>query len=178
MRSDENVTILIHFGGQGREACAQATQVMNEAAQSDSNLQKYKFIAVSQHNRFPEEFFNSDGVLTFPEDNVLNEVVAGNTPMPAYDHLRGIVLLCQALLQVKDEAKRKRYTENISWWQQNLWDTGAEHIFSAGENKILENSELLKNFCTAIAEYSAELKLPDDIGKLDEIVKEITRNLR
>ena len=182
--ADAPLTILIHFGGQGRDECIAFTQAMNEAARSDSELTGFRFIAVSQYNNCPEGFFLNRR-FTLPDDAVVNEVFAqwseGKNDIPVYDHLRGIVLLCQALQELDEEERKKQFTFDIGikWWRNCLWDANfsqnEENAFSPMELRILEQSRLIRDFCLAL--LNAPDKLIRYSDRLPEITAEITNFL-
>ena len=182
--ADAPLTILIHFGGQGRDECIAFTRAMKKAARSDSELTGFRFIAVSQWNGCPESFFQNKK-FRLPDDAVVDEVFAqwsaGKVEIPVYDHLRGIVLLGQALQGLGEKERKDKFSPEVgtNWWRGCLWGDNLsqdeQDAFSPAEQRILERSGLLRDFCHAL--LHAPHKLIQYSDRLPEIVAEITKFL-
>lgn len=178
------MTILIHFGGQRRDECIVFTRVMNEVARSETNLIGFRFIAISQYNACPENFFRNKRFM-LPDDAVVNQVLAqwgeGKDEIPAYDHLRGIVLLCQALKGLSEKEKKDKFSSDvgINWWQSCLWGGNfpldEKMAFSEAERRVMGQSGLVREFCLALLTVPSKLNQYSD--RLPEIVAEITELL-
>ena len=178
---------MIHFGGQDANTCRAFTCRMNEVAAQHDRLSRYRFIAVSVGNKCPDGFFQ-DGRLLPPNDETINAVLAnwaaGMSEIPVCDHLRGIVLLCQALQNMDKEKREEKFSwrAGVEWWRSSLW--GSEppmdmaHAFSKAEMQILKKDELLDNFCSALFDNHFDLKNYDDDAILRKMVSAITKGLR
>ena len=175
------ITVLIHFGGRGREECSIFTRCMNEAADKNSALGGFRFIAVSRYNACPDGFF-ANGRLSLPDDAAVEAVVeqwkTGESEIPAFDHLRGIVLLCQALRAVGAKEREEKLSDS-SWWVKCLWGDkipeSIDEAFSKAELAVFNENPLLNDFCRGIYEQ-LDLERYDD--RLDEIAAEIAENLK
>ena len=97
------------------------------------------------------------------------------------DHLRGIAILCQALLEQQKQQKQM-YTFPGTEWFQTLWngkhfDT-IQEAFSKDEQKVLDKSRLLKEFCSAFIDIKVKLeKYLQDEQSLRNIISEISKNI-
>ena len=182
--ADAPLTILIHFGGQGRDECIAFTRAMKEAAKSDSKLAGFRFIAVSQYNGCPENFFPNKKFL-LPDDAVVDGVFAqwseGKVEIPVYDHFRGIILLGQALQGLNEKERKAKFSLDAvtKWWRKCLWgesfDSCQNKAYSAAELRVMEQSGLIRDFCRALLYAPDQLERYSD--RLPEIVAEITKFL-
>lgn len=149
-KSDE-VIFLIHFGGQGHSDCMRLTRIMNEAAEEDSNLRRFRFIAISRHNRCPEGLFTGDGKLAVPDDAVVRRSIEqwrkGQSEVANLDHLRGLCILCRALTEMSDEGERAKIIGSAEWWAKGIWGTEASHLpgRNSGIPAAKNKKELEKN---------------------------------
>ena len=184
---DQNVVFMIHFGGQDADTCRAFTRRMNEIAARHDRLSRHRFIAVSRYNNCPDGFFR-DGHLLPPNADtinaVLNDWTAGTSEIRVYDHLRGIMLLCQALLGMSQEKREAKFLgrAGAEWWRSCLWGNEAPvamgRAFSKAEMQILEKNELLHDFCSALMNNLFDLKRYNDDDMLLKIVAAITEDLQ
>lgn len=182
----QNVVFMIHFGNQNTDTCRAFTKLMNDIADKDDNLSMHRFIAVSQYNNFPEGFF-LDGRLLPPDTVTINAVLVQGiedvSEISVYDHLRGLVLLCQALQNMSKEKREEKFfwSPGVEWWRSCLWGNemprDMEHAFSTAEIQILEKNELLHDFCSSFFDNPFILKKFDNNDILQKIVATITEAL-
>ena len=181
------ITVLIHFGGQGREECRVFTRLMNEAAVKNPALAAFRFLAVSKTNQCPDGFFR-DNRLSLPDDASVDAVLRqwreNASEIPVYDHLRAIVLLCQTLRNMSKEKRGEKFSwrSGVEWWRSCLWGNenpvDTEHAFSTAEMQILKKNGLLNDFCSALLDNPFNLKKYDDDDMLHKIVDAVTEALK
>lgn len=183
---DDDVIFLIHFGQMGKDTSRSFTKAMYDVVKKggDDVLKKHIFIAVSRHFRYPSIFFK-DGTPFFPPYSndeireILENWIDDAKEIPAYDHLRGISILCQALLQL-DDAERKEKLDAAKWWRDCLWHdkipATLEAAFSRPELRLIRGDCNLHDFCNALVESPKSLSGYND-EKLMKIVKNITNAL-
>ena len=187
---DSNVIFLIHFGGHGEEDCRRDSRRMRKATVDDPVLARHLFISVSKYNSCPNICFK-DSALHLPEDNDEKSVRSrfeqwanDDSAIPDYDHLRGISILCQALLEMKPEEREKKlFWPGMKWWTQCLWGEKSpfqidKDAFSRAELSILnsENGKELKHFCSGIIHY-ADMKEFSSDNRLRELVSIIANEI-
>ena len=176
---NQAVVFMIHFGGQDPDTCRAFTRRMNEAAAEKDEISQHRFIAVSRYNNCPEGFFE-EGRLLPPDAGTINGVLAqwaqSASEIPMYDHLRGMLLLCQAFRAMSKEQREDKsaWVPGSDWWRSNLWGKAKpidmRHAFSEAEVRILERNETLYDFCSALLNEPFNLKKYDDDKLLKTIV--------
>jgi hypothetical protein len=136
------IFFFIHFGSQSVDGSRRLTMKMQEAVKKSTDLSSYRFLAVSRHNRHPSGFFK-EGKFTLPNDSTieraLQEKVEGYIGQP-YPHLRALVILCQALLQLSVE-ERLEIIKSVAWRKEFGWKVvdGRCKDFTDKENDLLMN---------------------------------------
>lgn len=184
---DRDVAFMIHFGGQDADTCREFTRRMNEVAAKQDRISRHRFIAVSVWNECPDGFFQNGRLLPPNVEtikSVLDNWTAGTSAIRVYDHLRGIVLLCQALQNMNKEKREEIFSwcAGAKWWRSCLWGNeyhlDLERGFSKSEMQILGKNELLHDFCSALVNNPFDLKRYDDDAMLRKIVVAITGNVK
>ncbi len=187
---DSNVIFLIHFGGHGEGDCRRDSRRMWKATADDPVLARHLFISVSKYNSCPTICFK-DSALRLPEDKNENSVrkrfeqwANADSTVPDYDHLRGISILCQALLEMNlEEREEKLSWPGMKWWRQCLWSGKRfsqinKDAFTQAELAILEsgNGKKLKHFCSCIINYM-DMKEYSADECLRELISVITKEI-
>ena len=140
--SGENVkaTFFIHFGSQGADTSNALTDQMQRIVQDTTKLTGYRFLAVSRYHKHPEGFFK-DGKFVLPSETfieqALQEAVGGKNLGQPYPHLRALILLCQALLDLPEEGRLERIRSE-AWHREFGWEVidGRCKFFTEQENEF------------------------------------------
>ncbi|MBR4612128.1 MAG: hypothetical protein IKO40_05365 [Kiritimatiellae bacterium] len=168
---NQPMIFLFHFGGQSEDGCRAATCRMNSF-----RLAGATFLAVSHYNSCPAEIWK-DNKLCLPEKETLDRIVeewsSGESPNTC--HLRGIALLCQALLE-RGSLEAHPEATTPQWWREIVWGKGEALRWTQTETDILASNGLLKAFCQRkIGGVFSQFSL--NSTDLKDVVAQISKNL-
>lgn len=201
-KNNQRIIFLIHFGGRNEKVCREETRRMNQAVSGDDSLNKHSFVSVSRFHQTPIFFFTDtkEHGLRAPvaEDDLYEENGAKNqndpfdvvklikkweengSIQPDYDHLRGITILCRAILEMGEKERDSKLAgPGTDWWFQTIWNgTHPQDIkkaFSKVEQRVVLKDVIIKNFCSEF--YKKEVNLKNYDKDLSNIMSEITETL-